>query len=224
MNRLYPDKKEGCIHVTLSSLSRGGRIRFSSLRQHTRWSHLKRELPAIYSLVSFFKPNKSSMVSNLFPAICKLRSSGKETRPLIDLTLAKFKLTACTDVLTPYNDGSVSEKLLPFALISLSVGKRASPTHGGRWLAQTNCDALMTHHTTENKHCERFWSRNNYITSYTQIVARFRESMVAILNNIWPMRVNEIVYKETHFVRNTFYFVIIIWSADVTALGHLWRG
>ena len=28
--------------------------------------------------------------------------------------------------------------------------KRASPTHGGRWLAQTNYDALMTHHTTEN--------------------------------------------------------------------------
>ena len=26
----------------------------------------------------------------------------------------------------------------------------ASPTHGGRWLAQTNYDALMTHHTTEN--------------------------------------------------------------------------
>ena len=30
--------------------------------------------------------------------------------------------------------------------------KRASPTHGGRWLAQTNYDALMTHHTTENSH------------------------------------------------------------------------
>ena len=29
--------------------------------------------------------------------------------------------------------------------------KQASPTHGGRWLAQTNYDALMTHHTTENK-------------------------------------------------------------------------
>ena len=28
--------------------------------------------------------------------------------------------------------------------------KRASPTHGGRWLAQTNYDALMTHRTTEN--------------------------------------------------------------------------
>ena len=28
--------------------------------------------------------------------------------------------------------------------------KRASPTHGGRWLAQANYDALMTHHTTEN--------------------------------------------------------------------------
>ena len=28
--------------------------------------------------------------------------------------------------------------------------KRASPAHGGRWLAQTNYDALMTHHTTEN--------------------------------------------------------------------------
>ena len=28
--------------------------------------------------------------------------------------------------------------------------KRASPTHSGRWLAQTNYDALMTHHTTEN--------------------------------------------------------------------------
>ena len=30
--------------------------------------------------------------------------------------------------------------------------KRASPTHGGCWLAQTNYDALMTHHTmcTEN--------------------------------------------------------------------------
>ena len=28
--------------------------------------------------------------------------------------------------------------------------KRASPTHGRRWLAQTNYDALMTHHTTEN--------------------------------------------------------------------------
>ena len=28
--------------------------------------------------------------------------------------------------------------------------KRASPTRGGRWLAQTNYDALMTHHTTEN--------------------------------------------------------------------------
>ena len=24
--------------------------------------------------------------------------------------------------------------------------KRASPTQGGRWLAQTNYDALMTHH------------------------------------------------------------------------------
>ena len=30
--------------------------------------------------------------------------------------------------------------------------KRASPTHGGRWLAQINYDALMTHHTTENKY------------------------------------------------------------------------
>ena len=28
--------------------------------------------------------------------------------------------------------------------------KRASPTHGGRWLAQINYDASMTHHTTEN--------------------------------------------------------------------------
>ena len=28
--------------------------------------------------------------------------------------------------------------------------KRASPTHGGRWLAQTNYDALMTHHTTDS--------------------------------------------------------------------------
>ena len=27
--------------------------------------------------------------------------------------------------------------------------KRASPTHGGHWLAQTNYDALMTHDTTE---------------------------------------------------------------------------
>ena len=32
----------------------------------------------------------------------------------------------------------------------LSSVKRASPIHGGRWLAQTNYDALMTHHTTEN--------------------------------------------------------------------------
>ena len=31
----------------------------------------------------------------------------------------------------------------------LSSVKWASPTHGGRWLAQTNYDALMTHHTTE---------------------------------------------------------------------------
>ena len=30
--------------------------------------------------------------------------------------------------------------------------KRASPTHGGRWLAQTNYDTLMAHHTTENIH------------------------------------------------------------------------
>ena len=28
--------------------------------------------------------------------------------------------------------------------------KRASPTHGECWLAQTNYDALVTHHTTEN--------------------------------------------------------------------------
>ena len=28
--------------------------------------------------------------------------------------------------------------------------KRASPTQGGGWLAQTNYDALMTHHVTEN--------------------------------------------------------------------------
>ena len=28
--------------------------------------------------------------------------------------------------------------------------KRASPAHGGRWLAHTNHDALMTHHTTVN--------------------------------------------------------------------------
>ena len=27
--------------------------------------------------------------------------------------------------------------------------KRASPTHGGCWLAQTNYDPLMKHHTTE---------------------------------------------------------------------------
>ena len=27
---------------------------------------------------------------------------------------------------------------------------RASPTHGGHWLGQTNFDALMTHHTTED--------------------------------------------------------------------------
>ena len=31
-----------------------------------------------------------------------------------------------------------------------SCVKRASPTHGERWLAQINYDALMTHHTTEN--------------------------------------------------------------------------
>ena len=30
--------------------------------------------------------------------------------------------------------------------------KRASPIHGGRWLVQTNYEALMTHHTTENCH------------------------------------------------------------------------
>ena len=29
--------------------------------------------------------------------------------------------------------------------------KRASPTHGGRWLAQTNYDTLVTHHTTKNR-------------------------------------------------------------------------
>ena len=29
--------------------------------------------------------------------------------------------------------------------------KRASSTHGGRWLAQTNYDTLMTHHTTKNR-------------------------------------------------------------------------
>ena len=28
--------------------------------------------------------------------------------------------------------------------------KKASSAHGGRWLAQTNYDALMTHHATEN--------------------------------------------------------------------------
>ena len=27
--------------------------------------------------------------------------------------------------------------------------KRASPTHGGRWLAQTNYDAFMAHYTTD---------------------------------------------------------------------------
>ena len=35
--------------------------------------------------------------------------------------------------------------------------KRGSPTHGGRWLAQTNYDALMTHHTTENWSHMNFW-------------------------------------------------------------------
>ena len=33
---------------------------------------------------------------------------------------------------------------------SPSSVKRASPTHDGRWLAQPNYDALMTHHTTDN--------------------------------------------------------------------------
>ena len=35
---------------------------------------------------------------------------------------------------------------------SLRLVKRETgfPTHGGRWLTQTNYDALMTHHTTEN--------------------------------------------------------------------------
>ena len=35
--------------------------------------------------------------------------------------------------------------------------KRTSPTHGGRWLAQTNYDALMTHHTTENTDIQLIW-------------------------------------------------------------------
>ena len=47
----------------------------------------------------------------------------------------------------------------PIAIASIQVAstansihrvKRASPTRGGRWLAQTNYDTLMTHHTTEN--------------------------------------------------------------------------
>ena len=30
--------------------------------------------------------------------------------------------------------------------------KQAFPTHSGCWLVQTNCDELVTHHTTENLH------------------------------------------------------------------------
>ena len=47
--------------------------------------------------------------------------------------------------------------------------KRASPTHGGRWLAETNYDALVTHHTTENNeilfemiNCRRKFEENMF--------------------------------------------------------------
>ena len=43
---------------------------------------------------------------------------------------------------------SFSSKSYYFYILGVSHLKRASPTHGGRWLAQTNYDALMTFHTT----------------------------------------------------------------------------
>ena len=44
--------------------------------------------------------------------------------------------------------------------------KRASPTHGARWLAHTNYDALMTHHTTET-----IWA--NYKFNISELITNF---------------------------------------------------
>ena len=38
------------------------------------------------------------------------------------------------------------------------------PTHGGRWLAPTNYDALMTHHTTENSSSSTQWTCVNRLS------------------------------------------------------------
>ena len=49
----------------------------------------------------------------------------------------------------PHNDSFYSgSEHSQFNSPRLSSVKRASPTHGGRWLSQTNYDALMSHHTT----------------------------------------------------------------------------
>ena len=42
--------------------------------------------------------------------------------------------------------GSTTKSIHP----GYSSVERASPTHGGRWLAQTNYDSLMTHRKTES--------------------------------------------------------------------------
>ena len=58
--------------------------------------------------------------------------------------------------LTPALTGPIAIASIQVASIANSIHRGessvawASPTHGGRWLAQTNYDALMTHHTTEN--------------------------------------------------------------------------
>ena len=61
--------------------------------------------------------------------------------------------------------------------------KRASPTHGGRWLAPTNYDALMTHHTTDNLWF--IWRHAEYISTISQVphVERLQCRLVWWLHN-----------------------------------------
>ena len=72
---------------------------------------------------------------------------------------------------------------------------QASPTHGGRWLAQTNYDALMTHHTTENWFVFEFVLKvANDHTVCTEFDSLGIAIIEIILNNL-----NDFIIKALYF-------------------------
>ena len=103
--------------------------------------------------------------------------------------------------------------------------KRASSTHGGRWLARTNYDAFMTHHTTENfrdygwgisREIALRWMLLDLIddkSTLVQVMAWCRQATSHYLNQCWPSSVLPYGITRPQWVKVR---CLVIWIKKIT--------